>query len=370
MCVSGIVRRRDGVDELLIGEVLRTGNMGDEPHEHSVVEYFGVKPRNAVRVPECFDVVVDDNTDTELINTGLATAPSLCGREGRTPIERRVLSPRQGTAFLVVPFQGIPGVAERGNVPIIEEVVMPSVLGLMERREARARQDLESWTEVLEQAQAEVDAARERVERARVGREELVSVPAEEGTVNTPFSVPASDGAAAAVGWSGSGRAMASGGRDASPASAGRPRPGGRDSLIVAAHHTIWAWWSGRRSWLRLRRCEREKPGSACAPPPTCEPVRQIRVVRQIGARPRSAPRGGRMPSPVPGPGRRVDPHQFSSRPGWSMKVPNSAGAALESWRSAGVTVTSRSRPSVAGTPVSPSRAETGRACSAGHPHG
>ena len=48
---------------------------------------------------------------------------------------------------------------------LIEEVAMPSVLGLMEQREARARQDLESWTEVLEQAQAEVDAARERVER-------------------------------------------------------------------------------------------------------------------------------------------------------------------------------------------------------------
>ncbi len=61
---------------------------------------------------------------------------------------------------------------------------MPSVLGLMERREARARQELESWTEVLEQAQAEVDAARERVERARVGREELVSVLAEERAVN------------------------------------------------------------------------------------------------------------------------------------------------------------------------------------------
>ncbi|PKT67282.1 hypothetical protein CW362_41270 [Streptomyces populi] len=58
----------------------------------------------------------------------------------------------------------------------IEEGAMPSVLGLMEQREARARQDLESWTEVLEQAQAEVDAARARVERARVGREELVSV--------------------------------------------------------------------------------------------------------------------------------------------------------------------------------------------------
>ncbi|MEU0214339.1 hypothetical protein ABZ281_04180, partial [Streptomyces sp. NPDC006265] len=61
-------------------------------------------------------------------------------------------------------------------------------LGLMEQREARARQDLESWTEVLEQAQAEVDATRERVERARVGREELVSVLAEERAVDTPVS--------------------------------------------------------------------------------------------------------------------------------------------------------------------------------------
>jgi hypothetical protein len=87
----------------------------------------------------------------------------------------------------------------------IEEVGMPSVLGLMERREARARQDLESWTEVLEQAQAEVDAARERVERARVGREELVSVLAGESPVNTPVSVPSGGEAAAAVGSSGSG---------------------------------------------------------------------------------------------------------------------------------------------------------------------
>ncbi len=35
---------------------------------------------------------------------------------------------------------------------LIGEGAMPSVLGLMERREARARQELESWTEVLEQA--------------------------------------------------------------------------------------------------------------------------------------------------------------------------------------------------------------------------
>ncbi len=77
---------------------------------------------------------------------------------------------------------------------------MPSVLGLMDRREARARQDLESWTEVLEQAQAEVDAAREQVERARVGREELVSVLAEESPVDTPVPVPSGGGMAAVVG--------------------------------------------------------------------------------------------------------------------------------------------------------------------------
>jgi len=87
----------------------------------------------------------------------------------------------------------------------IEEGAMPSVLGLMEQREARARQDLESWTEVLEQAQAEVDAARERVERARVGREELVSVLAEEGPVNMPVPVLPGGEMAAAVGASGLG---------------------------------------------------------------------------------------------------------------------------------------------------------------------
>jgi hypothetical protein len=88
---------------------------------------------------------------------------------------------------------------------LIEEDAMPSVLGLMERREARARQELESWTEVLEQAQAEVNAARERVERARVGREELVSVLAEESAVVTPVSVPPGGEAAAAGGSIGSG---------------------------------------------------------------------------------------------------------------------------------------------------------------------
>ncbi|MFI6864541.1 hypothetical protein ACIBKZ_32415 [Streptomyces sp. NPDC050421] len=83
---------------------------------------------------------------------------------------------------------------------MIEEVVMPSVLGLMELREARASQELESWTEVLEQAQAEVDAARERVERARVGREELVSVLAEESAVTTPVCVQPGGEVTAVVG--------------------------------------------------------------------------------------------------------------------------------------------------------------------------
>ncbi|MER5689064.1 hypothetical protein [Streptomyces sp. NPDC002205] len=92
---------------------------------------------------------------------------------------------------------------------LIEEGAMPSVLGLMERRETRARQELESWTEVLEQAQAEVNAARERVERARVGREELVLVLAEESAVNTPVSVPSGGEVTAAGGSSGSGAGYA-----------------------------------------------------------------------------------------------------------------------------------------------------------------
>ncbi|MGW7208464.1 DUF5958 family protein [Streptomyces sp. NPDC054837] len=51
---------------------------------------------------------------------------------------------------------------------MIEEVGMPSVLGLMERREVRARQDLESRTEVLEQAQATAADGRAGVVRSGV----------------------------------------------------------------------------------------------------------------------------------------------------------------------------------------------------------
>ncbi|SCD99601.1 hypothetical protein GA0115238_14073 [Streptomyces sp. di50b] len=110
---------------------------------------------------------------------------------------------------------------------------MPSVLGLMERREARARQELESWTEVLEQARAEVDAARERVERARVGREELVSVLAEESAVGALVSVPSGGEVAAAVGSNGSG-----------PVRGGRPpvwRPGMGEEVLSGVYREVFA---------------------------------------------------------------------------------------------------------------------------------
>jgi hypothetical protein len=57
---------------------------------------------------------------------------------------------------------------------------MPSVIGLLEQREARAQEELDSWREVLRQAQVEVAGAQERAERARVAREELVRALAEE----------------------------------------------------------------------------------------------------------------------------------------------------------------------------------------------
>jgi hypothetical protein len=84
---------------------------------------------------------------------------------------------------------------------------MPSVIGLLEQREARAREELESWLEVLRQAQEEVTAAQERAERARVAREELVQALAEESAVSTVTSVPAGGDAdaSAASGASGAG---------------------------------------------------------------------------------------------------------------------------------------------------------------------
>ncbi|MFA3842150.1 hypothetical protein [Streptomyces aureus] len=76
---------------------------------------------------------------------------------------------------------------------------MPSVIGLLEQREARAQGELESWLEVLRQAQEEVATAQKRAERARVAREELVQALAEEGVESGPVP-PLEAGAAAEPG--------------------------------------------------------------------------------------------------------------------------------------------------------------------------
>ena len=57
---------------------------------------------------------------------------------------------------------------------------MPSVIALLEVREARAREDLESWLELLREAEVQAEAARQRMEHARIAREEVVRMFAEE----------------------------------------------------------------------------------------------------------------------------------------------------------------------------------------------
>jgi hypothetical protein len=79
------------------------------------------------------------------------------------------------------------------------EDAMPSVLGLLEQREVRAREELGSWLEVLNQTQQEVASATERAERAREAREELVQALAEEGAGGAAI-VPLDEGAQVAPG--------------------------------------------------------------------------------------------------------------------------------------------------------------------------
>ncbi len=56
---------------------------------------------------------------------------------------------------------------------------MPSVIALLEVREARAREDLESWLEMLREAEVQAEAARQRLEHARIAREEVALMFAE-----------------------------------------------------------------------------------------------------------------------------------------------------------------------------------------------
>jgi hypothetical protein len=56
---------------------------------------------------------------------------------------------------------------------------MPSVIALLEVREARAREDLESWLEMLREAEVQAEAARQRLEHARIARKEVACMFAE-----------------------------------------------------------------------------------------------------------------------------------------------------------------------------------------------
>lgn len=50
---------------------------------------------------------------------------------------------------------------------------------MLEVREARAREDLESWLEMLREAEVQAEAARQRLEHARIAREEVARMFAE-----------------------------------------------------------------------------------------------------------------------------------------------------------------------------------------------
>lgn len=82
---------------------------------------------------------------------------------------------------------------------------MPSVTGLLEQREVRVWEELESWLEVLGQAHEEVAAATVPAERARVARKELLHALAEEGAggaATMPVDARAKAGAGPPVwGW-------------------------------------------------------------------------------------------------------------------------------------------------------------------------
>jgi hypothetical protein len=58
---------------------------------------------------------------------------------------------------------------------------VPSVIALLECREARAREELETWLEAVREAEEHAVAARQRVDHARIAREEVLRALAEEG---------------------------------------------------------------------------------------------------------------------------------------------------------------------------------------------
>jgi hypothetical protein len=96
----------------------------------------------------------------------------------------------------------------RGSQSAVESVVevrfMPSVIALLERREARAREELDAWLERLREVQEHVASCQERLDCARIGREEVLRALAEEGEVvagvpEAEAVVPSADSAGAQV---------------------------------------------------------------------------------------------------------------------------------------------------------------------------
>jgi hypothetical protein len=73
---------------------------------------------------------------------------------------------------------------------------VPSVIALLEVREAQAREDLESWLEILREAEVQAEAARQRLEHARIARSEVAlmfaegAVPTHAGDGAPPALVP------------------------------------------------------------------------------------------------------------------------------------------------------------------------------------
>jgi hypothetical protein len=59
--------------------------------------------------------------------------------------------------------------------------MVPSVIALLECREARAREELESLLEAVREAEEHAAAARRRVDHARIARDEVLRALAEEG---------------------------------------------------------------------------------------------------------------------------------------------------------------------------------------------
>ncbi len=50
------------------------------------------------------------------------------------------------------------------------------MIALLEVREARAREDLESWLETLREAEVQAEAARQRLEHARIARVQVARI--------------------------------------------------------------------------------------------------------------------------------------------------------------------------------------------------